>query len=174
MTEINRDRQRCFDFHAVATDSRRAELASLLRGIGLIEAEIRIMVYVWANGRLIDNRSAVIISLRRLARAIGYSRNWTMEARDNLVAFGVLEDQSRGKGRPMAYMADWTKVRTAEPVRNPDACDPFACFETGTPTGTPTGTQGVPESVPPSVPEGGPPGGTPQSQNLNQNLSSKR
>lgn len=134
--------QRAFDFAAAATDARRRELAELLESLGLTRAEILVVTFVWAHGATIDNRTAVTVSQRVICRDIGYSRTYTREAIDNLVAFGILADASNGAGKPLSYLVDWSRIRTMEPVRVTGEIDPFAAFEASTPTTAASGTQG--------------------------------
>lgn len=124
------DGQRTFDFQATERSERRAaELDAWLDRLGLNAAERRIVTYIWKHGMLLDNRSAVVVSLRRLAKAIGFGLTWTCDCLTNLIAWRVVAEGSNGPRKPKSYCVEWSLLKRSAPFRIPDAeLDPFLAF----------------------------------------------
>lgn len=118
-----------FDFgRTQRTEAALRDLDQQLKTLGLLSHERRILGHLWRHGQFYNNSSGLVVSVAALSKAVGFSRSWTREGRDNLIAFGLMQEADQGPGKPKAYVVSWTAIKTASPVREFNQADVFSFF----------------------------------------------
>ena len=99
-------------------ETSRGWMESHLSKLKLSPDHIKLLMRVMWNGSRKGSLTVVQLSLKSMAEAIGRSRSFTVDIRDDLVRLGFLSTSPPPVGRTLLTLCNWSKiVDRTEPVK---------------------------------------------------------